>query len=202
MKRLPLVPTLLVAAAVIVMIGLGVWQLQRAAEKKALLARYAAAQDQPAIALPQVPDPANPPLYRRASAFCLRVTDWTAVSGRNVKGDAGWVHVASCARGAEGPGFQAVMGWSATPDAPKWTGGPVEGVVGPDRTHIVKLVARTPAPGLAAAAPPSLDDVPDNHRLYAAQWFFFAAAAVVVYWLALRRRGGRETQAPDNQQQG
>ena len=202
MKRLPLVPTLLVVAAALVMIGLGVWQLQRAAEKKALLARYAAAQNLPPIALPQVPDPKDPPLYRRASAFCLRVTDWKALSGRNLKGDAGWVHIASCARGAEGPGFQAVMGWSASPDAPKWGGGEVEGVVGPDREHIVKLVARTPAPGLAPAAPPSLDDVPDNHLFYAAQWFFFAAAAVVIYLLALRKRGAREGQTPGGQQQG
>lgn len=188
MKKLPLLPTLLVAAAVAVMIGLGVWQLQRSAEKQALLARYAGAQGQPAIALPQTPDPKAAPLFRRASAFCLRVTDWRAVSGRNLRGDAGWVHVASCARGAEGPGFQAVMGWSPTPDAPKWTGGQVEGVVGPDREHVVKLVAREPAPGLLAAKPPSLEDVPNNHLFYAAQWFFFAAAAVVIYLLALRRR--------------
>lgn len=202
MKRLPLIPTLFVAAAVVVMVGLGIWQIQRASEKKALLARYAAAQGLPAIALPQVPDPANPPLYRRASAFCLRVTDWQALSGRNVRGDAGWVHVASCARGAEGPGFQAVMGWSATPDAPKWTGGQVDGVVGPDRAHVVKLVARTPAPGLLPAAPPSLDDVPNNHLFYAAQWFFFAAAAVVIYLLALRRREGREGDRPGGQRKG
>jgi cytochrome oxidase assembly protein ShyY1 len=188
MKRLPLIPTLLVAAAIAVMIGLGVWQLQRAAEKEALLARYHDARGLPPIALPAVPDPANPPLFRRASAFCLRVVDWRAVSGRNVRGDAGWVHVASCARGAEGPGFQAVMGWSPTPDSPRWTGGPVEGVVGPDRDHVVKLVAAVPAPGLLPAKPPSLDDVPNNHRLYAAQWFFFAAAAAAIYWLALRRR--------------
>jgi cytochrome oxidase assembly protein ShyY1 len=188
MKRLPLVPTLLVAAAVLVMIGLGAWQLQRLGEKRALLARYAQAQGLPPIALPQVPDPADPPLYRRASAFCLRVTEWKAVSGRNRRGDSGWVHVAGCARGAEGPGFQAVMGWSATPDAPRWTGGPVAGVVGPDREHVVKLVATDPAPGLQPAAAPSLDDVPNNHLYYALQWFFFAAAAVVIYLLALRKR--------------
>jgi cytochrome oxidase assembly protein ShyY1 len=189
MRRLPLVPTILVGLAALVMIGLGVWQLQRLGEKRALLARYAAAQDLPPIALPPVPDPKDPPLYRRASAFCLRVTDWQAVSGRNRKGDAGWVHVAACARGAEGPGFQAVMGWSAKPDAPTWRGGPVSGVVGPDRDHVVRLVAAEPAPGLDAAAPPSLDDVPNNHLFYAVQWFFFAAAAVVIYLLALRKRG-------------
>lgn len=190
MKRLPLIPTLLVAAAVLVMIGLGVWQLQRLQQKEALLARYAAAQGLPPIALPQVPDRANPPLFRRASAFCLRVTGWQAVSGRNTRGDSGWVQVAACQRGAEGPGFQAVMGWSPTPDAPKWNGGPVAGVVAPDRDHVVRLVAATPVGGLLAAAPPSLDDVPNNHLFYAIQWFFFAAAAAVIYVLALRKRRG------------
>ena len=38
--RLPLIPTLFVAAAVATMIGLGIWQLQRAAWKEALLADY------------------------------------------------------------------------------------------------------------------------------------------------------------------
>ena len=36
-RKLPLVPTILVAGAVAVMIGLGVWQLQRAKWKEGLL---------------------------------------------------------------------------------------------------------------------------------------------------------------------
>ena len=39
--KFPLVPTILVGAAVALMIGLGIWQLQRKAEKEALLASYA-----------------------------------------------------------------------------------------------------------------------------------------------------------------
>ena len=39
-RRLPIVPTLLVAIAVAVMVALGVWQLGRAEEKRALLDRY------------------------------------------------------------------------------------------------------------------------------------------------------------------
>jgi surfeit locus 1 family protein len=187
-RRLPLWPTLFVAAAVATMIALGVWQLGRAREKEALLDRYAGARALPPIALPAVPDPADPPLFRTASAFCLRVAGWRAVSGRNRAGDPGWVHIAACARGAEGPGFQAVMGWSKAPEPPAWSGGPVTGMVGPDREHVVRLYAAVPAPGLDAAQPPTLDDIPNNHRAYAAQWFFFAAAAAVVYALALRRR--------------
>ena len=37
MRRLPVLPTLVVAAAVVVMIGLGIWQLQRAAWKERLV---------------------------------------------------------------------------------------------------------------------------------------------------------------------
>src|SRR5205823_12604763 len=39
-RRLPITATLIVALAVAVMIGLGVWQLQRAKWKETLLARY------------------------------------------------------------------------------------------------------------------------------------------------------------------
>ncbi|MFN3452098.1 MAG: SURF1 family cytochrome oxidase biogenesis protein, partial [Sphingorhabdus sp.] len=40
MNRLPIIPTILVTLAVATMIGLGVWQLQRKAQKDALLSRY------------------------------------------------------------------------------------------------------------------------------------------------------------------
>jgi surfeit locus 1 family protein len=43
MKRWPIIPTIIVIIAVGIMIGLGVWQLQRKAEKEAMLARYNAA---------------------------------------------------------------------------------------------------------------------------------------------------------------
>ena len=188
MKKLPLIPTLLVAAAVAVMIWLGIWQLQRLSQKRDLLAVYAAAQGQPPVAWPAVPDPRNPPLFRRASAFCLDVAGWRAASGRNQRGDSGWVHIASCRTGAEGPGFQAVMGWSEEPRNPDWKGGPVSGVIGSDREHVIRLVATDPAPGLQRARSPSLEDVPNNHLFYAIQWFFFAGAATVIYLLALHKR--------------
>lgn len=188
MMRLPLLPTVFVAAAVAVMIGLGVWQLGRAQEKEALLDRYAAARGLPPIALPLRPDPENPPLFRTASADCAGVTGWRAVSGRNRAGESGYVHVAACTRAGGGPGFQAVMGWSKDPRPPVWAGGPVTGQLGPDRDHVVRLYAESAAPGLVPASPPTIDDIPNNHRAYAAQWFFFAAAAAAIYALALRRR--------------
>jgi surfeit locus 1 family protein len=189
MRRLPLLPTLFVAAAVAVMIGLGAWQLERLRWKEALLARYAAAQDRPPLALPVAFDPADPPLFRRASGMCLLVESWRAESGRNLKDEPGWIHIAACRTGAEGSGFQAVMGWSPSPASPRWKGGPVSGVIGSDRAHLVRVFADKAAPGLQPAKPPSLDDIPNNHLFYAVQWFFFAAAAVVIYALALRKRG-------------
>lgn len=188
MRGPQLLPTLLVAAAIAVMIGLGVWQLQRSGEKRDLLARFAAAQGLPPIAYPKAADREDPPLYRRSSATCAEVVNWRAASGRNLKGETGWVHIASCRTGAEGTGFQAVMGWSGQPANPSWKGGQVNGVIGADRDHVIRLVSTVPLPGLARAKPPSLEDVPNNHLAYALQWFFFAAAAAIIYVLALRRR--------------
>lgn len=187
-RRLPVFSSLLVLAAVAAMIGLGVWQLQRLHWKEAMLARYAAAQGLAPIPFPSVPDAKNPPLFRRSSAMCVAVTGWRAESGHNLNDEAGWAHIASCRAGAEGPGFQAVMGWSAKPDQPGWQGGEVTGVIGPDRDHVIRLIAANPAPGLQPAKLPSLADVPNNHLFYAIQWFFFAGAALVIYILALRKR--------------
>ena len=44
-RRLPVIPTIVVAAAVAVMIGLGMWQLQRAKWKEGLLARICAGRE-------------------------------------------------------------------------------------------------------------------------------------------------------------
>lgn len=188
MKRLPFWPTVVVGIAIGVMIALGVWQLQRMAWKEALLAEYATASDRPAIAWPVVPDAEVLPLYRKSSVNCLSVTDWRASSGRNARGQAGWVHIAACSTGAEGPGAQVVAGWSLRPDDPVWDGGQVSGVIAPDSMHLVRLVAAPPVAGLEAVQPPSPEDIPNNHWAYAIQWFLFAGIAAVIYGLAVARR--------------
>ncbi len=190
MKRPPVIATLIVAAACLTMVALGVWQLQRARWKDGLLRDYAAAQAQPAMAFPAVPYPEDLPLFRRASGLCLEVTGWRAVSGRSVEGASGWSHLARCRTGAEGPGMTVDAGWSKTPANPVWQGGAVSGTIGADGQNVIRLVSATPlAPGLKASAPPSLDDIPNNHFAYAIQWFFFAGVAALIYGLALRRRG-------------
>ena len=189
MKRLPIIPTILVAAAVAVMIGLGVWQLQRAQEKEALLARYEGASAAPAIAWPATAARGEEYYFRKASAFCLEPVQWRSTAGRNLKGESGWSFIASCRTGGgEGPGMEVDMGWSKESRPPQWRGGEVSGIIAPDEKHIIRLVSSTAAPGLQPSAPPSPDTIPNNHMLYALQWFFFALAAAVIYALALRRR--------------
>jgi surfeit locus 1 family protein len=198
MIRFPALPTIVVGAAVAVMIGLGVWQLQRAQWKEALLARYETASALAPIAWPAVPGKSEELYFRKAAGFCLEVTGWRPTAGRNLKGESGWSFIAGCRTGAEGPGMQVDMGWSKQSVAPAgWRGGPVSGVIAPDEDHRIRLVSVTPAPGLEASAPPSPDTIPNNHFFYALQWFFFAAAAAIIYLIALRRRQKpAETPAP------
>jgi len=171
------------------MIALGFWQLRRAEWKEGLLARYAAAAGLPPVAWPAVPPSDGSLLFRRSEGFCLAVTGWSARSGHNRAGEAGWRHIASCRTGAEGPGMQADMGWSTDSAAPRgWAGGAVHGVIDSDRDHVILLVSEAAASGLQPSARPSPEDIPNNHRAYAVQWFLFAGVALVIYVLALRRR--------------
>ena len=142
-RRLPLIPTIVVAAAVAVMIGLGVWQLQRAGWKERLLARYARAETLPPIAWPTVPLKADErPLFRHATGVCLRPIGRRAVAGENRAGESGYAHIIDCATGAEGPGMSVEVGWSRNPNAPvNWAGGPVSGIIVPDRRSGMRLVA-------------------------------------------------------------
>lgn len=188
-RRVPLLATLLVAVAVAAMILLGVWQISRAHWKEGLLATYTAAQGRPPIAFPTAPLKGDLPLYRRASGNCLQVVGWRAVAGENRAGDSGYARLADCRTGAEGPGMVVVAGWSKDPNAKtSWRGGPVSGVIGPDQHNRMRLVSGEGLGGLEASAPPSLDNIPNNHRAYAAQWFIFAAIALIIYFIALRKR--------------
>ena len=187
--RLPVIPTIVVAAAVATMIGLGIWQIDRAQQKEALLASYAAATGQPPVAWPTMPMTGEPPLFRQSKGTCLEVTGWRQVAGENAKGRIGYAFLADCRMGAEGPGMVVDAGWSANPQVkPDWTGGPVEGVIAPDKQARMRLVSATGLGGLEASAPPSPAMIPNNHRSYAFQWFAFAAIALVIYVLALAKR--------------
>ena len=202
MKRLPVVSTFIVLMAVAAMIVLGIWQLRRAEEKNALITRYATASSLPEIAFPAVAI-GDDLLFRRAGGICLEPLNPRIEGGLNAKGAAGWRHIVACRTGAEGPGMIVDIGWSKQFDTvPDWKGGQVSGIISrqPDHSSLIArafgkgvapalmLVAGNPADGLEPSAPPSLQDVPNNHFAYAVQWFLFAAIAAIVYGLALKRR--------------
>lgn len=203
MKRIPILATLVVGAAIAAMIWLGLWQLRRADEKRQLLDRYASASALPPMAYPAVPH-GDDDLFRHAEGFCLDPVSPQIEGGLSAKGETGWRHIVWCRTGAEGPGMVVDIGWSKDfAIKPDWRGGPVRGVISrePDHRSLIAralgkgqapglmLVAAAPlAPGLEASAPPSLKEVPNNHFAYAIQWFAFAAIAAVIYLLALRRR--------------
>ena len=196
-RRPPLVPTIVVAAAVAVMIGLGVWQLQRAKWKDGLLHRYAEAGSLPPIPFPNEPlTDEQLPLFQHATGVCLRPAGRRTVPGEGASGEPGYVHIVDCVTGAEGPGMSVAVGWSKNPNAAiVWKGGPVSGIIAPDNKTRMRLVAASAPPGLETVAPPALSSIPNNHQSYAIQWFAFALIASIIYVLALRMRWKKEQQA-------
>jgi len=196
-RKLPVVATIIVAGAVVVMVGLGVWQLQRAGEKQKLLQQYAEAEKLPPIAFPTLPmADKHLPLFRHATGVCLKPVGRRTVPGEGTSGEPGYVHIVDCSTGAEGPGMSVAVGWSKDPQAKvDWPGGPVSGIIAPDNVTRLRLVAASAPPGLETVKPPSLGSISNNHRSYAIQWFLFAGIAALIYGLALRLRWKKEQTA-------
>ena len=198
--RLPIIPTLVVAAAVATMIALGVWQLRRADEKAALLAQIEARRELARVDLVQI---ARLPGFGFRSAFvdCRpgRAVLFGAAGGRSFDDQPGWVFKTECQPQRLTPDrssvVEVVAGWSADPNAtgPVFISGRLTGMLverggrDPDLPRYL-LFPEKPLPGLGPAKPPSTETISNNHLFYAAQWFFFALAAAIIYALALRRK--------------
>ncbi|GAA4053198.1 SURF1 family cytochrome oxidase biogenesis protein [Parerythrobacter jejuensis] len=183
-KNIPIIPTIIVVASVLTMIGLGIWQLGRADEKEALIASYSLAKDNTeAVAWPRTEEALEQSLFRRSELICDRVIDRRQTAGTSNKGTKGWAQIARCALDGGGEA-EIALGWSRAPEGPQWAGGEVAGLIGPGP----KLIADPPRAGLTPLAKPDPKDLPNNHLAYAGQWFFFALTALVIYFLALRKK--------------
>lgn len=203
MKRYPLIPTILVAGAVAVMIGLGIWQLQRAQWKERMIADLVAASAMPALDLDPLLDgeaggePLPPIAFRKVLVTChVRDVLPDLRGGRSIAGEGGYAHFVRCRPDAE-EGLASRLtvnaGWAPLPERDRRVSlrGVVAGQLGSDEEgQPIILTSATAARGLVASAPPSVEDIPNNHLAYAVQWFLFAAIAVIIYLLALRRRRG------------
>jgi surfeit locus 1 family protein len=194
--RWPPVPTIVVTLAVAAMIGLGVWQLQRRGEKLAYIERVAGNPALPEMAFPRFPS--DEVLLRRASAYCLEVTEHWLLGA----GSAGYRMIVECRTGVGDPGMTVQLGTTRDPNAALvWKGGEVSGHIAhaPDSRSMIAtlfdrtprrlmLVADRPVAGLAPNKAPDLSSIPNNHLAYAVQWFLFAGIAAAIYVLALHRR--------------
>ena len=200
MRRPPLMASLIVLLAVAIMIGLGIWQIQRRDWKNEMLARFVAAER---ITTPLVitgtdlPDGAA---YRHVVWDCPETRADQVVGGSNAAGRYGWAHVFVCMHGDRA--VPVVIGWSPGVVPVQWAGGAIAGVAVPgpksgvtlppaaNRAGLAKwhIIADPPLAGLVANARPDPRDIPNNHWSYAIQWFAFAATALIVYAIALRRR--------------
>lgn len=183
-RRLPVVPTLFVAAAVAAMIALGVWQLRRAEWKADLIARYGQAQAMSSnVPWPRDEAALERALFRWSQFDCQRVLGLRTTAATSAEGRKGVAQIARCEIDGGGEA-EVALGWSLPTAQVRWAGGEVSGIIAPSGV----LHAAQIAPGLQPLAPPDPNDLPNNHLMYAGQWFFFALTALVIYVLALRRR--------------
>jgi cytochrome oxidase assembly protein ShyY1 len=197
MRRLPVLPTILVAAAVALMIGLGIWQMQRAAWKDRLLVEYARAATLPPVDLDPLLDEEGPVpqlAFRRALVTCRAENAEPEIrAGRSRADLPGQVYVVPCRPGASGLAgrLRVNAGWADRPDAARrlTVNGLVAGQIGSaEKEGPIVLTAATAVPPLQPSMPLTIESIPNNHRAYVFTWFAFALIAVVIYVLALRRR--------------
>ncbi|PZN94936.1 MAG: hypothetical protein DCF31_08295 [Alphaproteobacteria bacterium] len=202
MKRGLLFPTLLTAVMLAILLSLGAWQLDRRVWKQALLARLAAAPEQPLLT------PADYYLsmigkksvqYRRAELPCHPgdVLPYDLKGGTSIGGVPGYLLLVSCRPNRKPPDIVAVAGWTRRPDAaaiPVHVDTVFRGLIierpygeAPDRPQFM-LIPDTAVPPLQRSQMPAADSLPDNHLSYALQWFGLAAVLASIYAIWLRRR--------------
>jgi len=212
-----LVPTLFVLAGLAVLLGLGIWQLERRQWKEGLIAaREAGLAAQPAP-LPSTLAAARPLEYHRVTATGRLLGDRALdLHATSAAGALGW-HVLTPLLLDDGSAVLVQGAFTTDAKAGAMTGtqsvtgllripAPSRGWFVPnDRPERNEWFA-VDVPAMAAAAklerllpfyvdasgerPP---DLPNDHLQYAITWFALAAALVVVYILVLRRRRGEQT---------
>jgi surfeit locus 1 family protein len=207
-------PLLLGVGVATVCARLGVWQLHRLGERRALNARVEARLDEPPLELTSgvTALSADSLRYRRAVAHGVFTFDDQRVErGRSYLGEPG-VHVLTPLRFADGTGVLVVRGWTYSPDAATVD---LDSLSETDTTTAIGVLL--PAVGRGAIVPESVsvgypllpvllrrtDTVPGTppalvpvplpplsngpHLSYAVQWFSFATIAVVGGVILARR---------------
>lgn len=189
LRRLPVIPTLLVLLAVGVMVRLGFWQFDRMHQKEALLASYQANDGQAELV-----DALEPLFerqkhyYRKTEIICWSRAQTRPRAGQNAKGEIGWSQWANCWAWDHVHFANVNLGWTKDPKPIRFEDGKIVGTIIPDDKQGMRIVADPPLAGLEANAKPDPANIPNNHLSYAIQWFLFALTALVIYAIALRKR--------------
>lgn len=202
MRRLPLLPTLFTAIAVLTMIGFGFWQLERREWKHRLIAQLEAARTLPPVTpreFFQAMVGEGSVQYRRAVVTCRpgRVEPYDLRGGASATGASGFLVLVSCrppGRYAKGPDIVVVAGFSPRASVPPlMIDTEFEGTIiqrpyddEPGRPAFMLIPTKAVAP-LVPSRVPVPGDLPDSHLNYAFQWFAFATTLAVIYGLWLRR---------------
>ena len=158
-RRLPLIPTLLVAAAVADHDRPRHLAASAAGEKEALLARYAAAPSHAAHRLPDRSDRSEPlPLFRQATGHCIQVDRRAAPApARTCTGETGYRPYRRLPhRRRRARAWRSSLAGRRTP-MPDAAGRAARsaGSLPPTSMSRMRLVSQPAWPGLDASAPPS-----------------------------------------------
>ncbi|WP_164156773.1 SURF1 family protein [Sandarakinorhabdus rubra] len=202
-RRIPLIPTLITVIGVLVLCGLGRWQLERREWKRDLIARLEAAGTLPPVSPSEFARAMQGTLsvqYRRAEIGCHAgpKRPYDLRPGSSAGGTSGFYVVVSCRPNDLPPDIVAVAGWTRRADARdkvlnldhELAGVVIENPYGkePGRPRFMLIPDSAIAP-LGRPRQPRAADLPDNHLAYAGQWFGLAVALAFIYGLWLRRRG-------------
>ncbi len=202
MTRLPIIPTIIAAAGILILCALGRWQLDRREWKADLIARAEAAGSLPPVSPAEFRSAMageTSVQYRRAAIGCHAgpKRPYDLRPGSSAGGTSGFFVVVSCRPNDLPPDIVAVAGWTRRADAKNMvlnldhelTGVVIENPYGKaaNRPRFM-LIPDTAIAPLGRPAQPSAADLPDNHLAYAGQWFGLAVALAAIYGLWLRRR--------------
>ena len=213
MIRRLLWPTVSAALMLILLLSLGVWQLERRAWKQRLLDTIARAETAPPIALPDAP----PPFAKVRATGTFRHNAW-ALYGAELRDDkrGGSTLGAQLLGILDRPGAAPILvmlGWVPNIDAHPPAGpATIDGFIrpgerpgwfaatdSPSQRRFYTLNPAAIAPDLAgftlvALGPPGLPDParqlprpPNDHLGYALTWFSFALILLVIYALHVRK---------------
>lgn len=202
-RRLPILPTLITMIGVLILCGLGRWQLDRREWKHRKIAQLEAAPNLPPVSPQEFQRAMASELslqYRRAEIGCHAgpKQPYDLRPGASAGGTSGYFVVVSCRPNNRPPDIVAVAGWTrdlADKDRTINLDHELSGILielpygdAPGRPRYM-LIPDAPIPPLGKAHQPSAADLPDNHLAYAGQWFGLAITLSAIYGLWLRKRG-------------